>query len=93
MGRIFASIVEDSLGWHESVCGNSHAEQVGARWGKRDYQHDRNAWHQNGYDAFLVELAKYGLSRADLAANLNWFSKVAADIAGNMSLVEGHSIV
>ncbi|WP_156504564.1 DUF1989 domain-containing protein, partial [Oleiphilus sp. HI0066] len=24
MGRIFASIVEDSLGWHESVCGNSH---------------------------------------------------------------------
>ena len=25
MGRIFASIVEDDLGWHESVCGNSNA--------------------------------------------------------------------
>ena len=25
MGRIFASIVEDSVGWHETVCGNSDA--------------------------------------------------------------------
>lgn len=92
MGRIFASIVEDSLGWHETVCGNSHADQVAARWGKRDYQHDRNSWHQNGYDAFLVELAKYGLSRADTAANINWFSKVGTDAEGNMKLAEGHSV-
>jgi len=91
MGRIFASIVEDSLGWHETVCGNSHPELVAERWGKRDYQHDRNAWHQNGHDAFLVELAKYGLGRADLAANLNLFSKVTSDAAGNLQLVEGHS--
>ncbi|MBR9885783.1 MAG: urea carboxylase-associated family protein [Oceanospirillales bacterium] len=91
MGRIFASIVEDSLGWHETVCGNSHADQVAARWGKRDYQNDRNDWHQNGYDAFLVELAKYGLGRADTAANINWFSKVGTDAEGNMALVEGHS--
>ncbi len=91
MGRIFASIVDDSLGWHETVCGNSHAEQVSARWGRRDYQHDRNDWHQNGYDAFLVELAKYGLGRADMAANINWFSKVATDAQGQMRLAEGHS--
>ena len=91
MGRIFASIVEDSLGWHESVCGNSHADQVAARWGKRDYQGDRNDWHQNGYDAFLVELAKYGLTRADMAANINWFSKVATDAEGNMALEQAHS--
>src|SRR5690554_3934808 len=91
MGRIFASIVEDSLGWHETVCGNSHAEHVAARWGKRDYQHDRNDWHQNGHDAFLVELAKYGLGPADMAANINWFSKVATDANGNLTLVEDHS--
>ncbi|PXF31260.1 urea carboxylase [Pokkaliibacter plantistimulans] len=86
MGRIFCSITADSFGWHDSVCGNSHAEQVAAQWGRRDYQKVRNDWHQNGYDAFLVELAKYGLSRADLAANLNLFSKVISDEAGNLAL-------
>jgi urea carboxylase-associated protein 2 len=91
MGHIFASVVEDSLGWHETVCGNSNAQQVAERWGKRDYQLQRNDWHQNGRDAFLVELAKYGLGKADMAANINWFSKVATDQAGNMRLVEQHS--
>jgi urea carboxylase-associated protein 2 len=92
MGRIFASIVEDSLGWHETVCGNSHSAHIAERWGKRDYQNDRNDWHQNGYDAFLVELAKYGLGRADIAANINWFSKVATDADGNMNLDGDHSV-
>ena len=91
MGRIFASIVEDDLGWHETVCGNINAELVGRRWGTRDYQNHRNHWHQNGEDAFLVELAKYGLGRADIAANLNLFSKVTTDGRGNMHLAEGHS--
>lgn len=91
MGRIFASIVDDSLGWHETVCGNIRADQVARRWGARNYQQDRNHWHQNGHDAFLVELAKYGLGRADLAANANWFSKVATDSDGNLALVAGHS--
>ena len=91
MGRIFASIVEDDLGWHESVCGNINGDQVEKRWGKRDYQSDRNAWHQNGHDAFLVELAKYGLTRADMAANINWFSKVTADESGVLMLEQEHS--
>ena len=91
MGRIFASIVEDSLGWHETVCGNSHAEHVAAQWGGRDYQAERNDWHQNGHDAFLVELAKYGLGAADMAANINWFSRVATDASGNLRLLQNHS--
>ncbi|KAA0875436.1 urea amidolyase associated protein UAAP1 [Nitrincola tapanii] len=91
MGRIFASIIEDSLGWHDTTFGNSHAESVAARWGQRDYQQDRNAWHQNGQDAFLVELAKYGLNRADLAANINWFSKVISDEAGEITWCAEHS--
>lgn len=91
MGRTMASIMEDSVGWHETVCGNSHADQVAQRWGKRDYQNDRNDWHQNGTDAFLVELAKYGLGRADLPANINWFSRVFTDAEGNMQLDESNS--
>lgn len=91
MGRIFASVVEDSLGWHETVSGNSHANHIAEKWGARNYQNDRNEWHQNGLDAFLVELAKYGLSAADMAANLNWFSKVVVDEQGGLSLDGKHS--
>ena len=43
---------------------------------RRSYQTHRNDWQQNGHDSFLVEAAKYGLGRRDLAANVNWFSKV-----------------
>ncbi len=91
MGRIFASIIEDHSvngegNWHDTVCGNSTTKTVEERWGKRDYQKDRNQWLQNGYDAFLVELAKYGLGRADMASNINWFSKVIADDSGNITL-------
>ena len=86
MGRVFCSITEDSFGWHESVCGNSHASHVEARWGKRDYQNQRNRWLQNGYDSFLVELAKYGLTERDMASNINIFSKVSSDETGNLAL-------
>lgn len=88
MGRIFASIVEDDFGWHESVCGNSHASHISERWGARNYQVDSNNWKQNGYDSFLVELAKYDLGRRALAANINFFSKVSADNEGNLALTE-----
>ena len=91
MGRIFASITEDHSAngegnWHDTICGNSNAEQVEKQFGKRDYQKDRNSWLQNGSDAFLTELAKYGLGRADMASNINWFSKVIADDNGNITL-------
>ncbi len=86
MGRIFCSIIEDDFGWHDSVCGNTHASHVEERWGKRDYQNDRNTWHQNGYDSFLVELAKYGLTKRQMAANVNFFSEVSADADGQLKL-------
>ncbi len=102
MGRIFASIVEEHSAnnvpsWHDSICGNSTAEQITQQFGARDYQADRNQWLQNGTDAFLVELAKYGLGRADMASNINWFSKVIADDLGNIQLdinnqCEGNSV-
>ena len=86
MGRIFASIIADDSHWHDTVCGNSNAVLIEKKWGKRDYQTQRNDWLQNGYDAFLVELAKYGLGPVDMAANINWFSKVVSDDAGNIQL-------
>ena len=56
------------------------------KWGETSYQANRNDWQQNGYDSFLVEAAKYGLGRRDLAANVNWFSKVVVADDGAMAL-------
>jgi urea carboxylase-associated protein 2 len=84
MGRIFCSIVEDTHGWHDTVCGNSTRALIAERWGEKSYQAFRNEWTQNGHDAFLVEAGKYGLGRRDLAANVNWFSKVAVADDGRM---------
>jgi len=91
MGRIFCSIVEDTVGWHETVCGNTTKELVEKKWGGRTYQEFHNDWNQNGYDSFLVELAKYGLGGRDMAANLNLFSKVETDNEGTMRYVPGNS--
>lgn len=91
MGRIYASIIEDAIGWHDTVCGNSHASHITEKWGRRDYQSDHNGWMQNGTDAFLVEMAKYGLTQADSVSNINWFSKITVDAEGNMSLSESNS--
>ncbi|MFT6093422.1 MAG: urea carboxylase-associated protein 2 [Pseudohongiellaceae bacterium] len=86
MGRVFASIIEDSFGWHETVCGNSHRKHIESRWGTRHYQSQRNEWLQNGFDAFLVELTKYRLKKQDLAANLNLFSEVSTNAQGQLRL-------
>ena len=86
MGRIFASIIDDSFGWHDTVCGNSHPQHIESRWGRRNYQEQRNEWLQNGFDAFLVELTKYRLNKQDLAANLNLFSEVSSDSDGQLQL-------
>jgi urea carboxylase-associated protein 2 len=86
MGRIFCSIVADSFGWHDTICGNSTKASVANKWGETSYQKERNDWRQNGHDSFLVEAAKYGLGRRDLPANVNWFSKVVVDDDGALSL-------
>jgi uncharacterized protein len=82
MGRIFCSIVADTHGWHDTVCGNTTKNIVARKWGEAAYQTHRNERHQNGFDSLLVEAAKYGMKRRDLAANVNWFSKVAVDENG-----------
>jgi len=86
MGRIFCSIVADSFGWHDTVCGNSIKASVSLRWGEHSYQDYRNEWYQNGRDSLLIEGAKYGLGPRDLPANANWFSKTVAADDGSLSL-------
>ncbi|QCF27051.1 urea carboxylase-associated family protein [Hydrocarboniclastica marina] len=91
MGRVFASITRDDLGWHDTVSGTSNADLVARRWGEKTYQQAHNHYHRNGLTSFLNELAKFGLGKKDLTANLNWFSKVQTDDDGNMRFVPEHS--
>ena len=91
MGRIFCSIVDDTVGWHETVCGNTTKQIVKEKWGEKNYQEYRNDWNQNGQNSFLVELAKYGLGKKDMAANLNLFSAVGVDDEGNLKYLENNS--
>lgn len=91
MGRIFASITQDDLGWHDSVGGNLMRHHlVGKGWQPVSYQQAHNDWTLTGHDAFLVELAKYGLGRRDLAANLNLFSRVESDDTGRLRYITDH---
>ncbi len=91
MGRMFASITADSVGWHDTVCGAGDAESVLTKYGRKTFQEARNEFHRNARDCFLIELAKWGLGERDLMPNLNWFSKVVADDAGKLSFVPGNS--
>lgn len=91
MGRIFCSVVGDSLGWHDAVGGNLSDAALHRKWGEVSYQDKHNDWQISGEHAFLVELAKHGMNRRDLAANMNWFSCVKVDDAGNTRFVPGHS--
>ncbi len=91
MGRIFCSIVHDDLGWHDAAGGTCNEGLVAQKWGVQEYQSARNDFYRNGRDSFLIELAKYGLSRRDLCGNVNWFSQVQVGGAGELNLVRGHS--
>lgn len=84
MGRVFASIVEDDFGWHDTVCGTLSEKTLKEKYAVRSYQDCHNQWTLSGEHSFLTELAKYGLTERDMAANLNLFSKVTADEDGNL---------
>ena len=84
MGRIFCSIIDDSVGWHDTVAGNLTDANMKKRWGVKSYQEFANNWTLSGEHSFQVELAKHGLGKRDLAANVNWFSRVYTDDAGNI---------
>lgn len=91
MGRILCSIVGDTVGWHDTICGLSNADEVRRRFGATRYQEQRNDRYRNGMDSMLVELARHGLGLRDIVANVNFFSKVVAQADGTLQFVPGNS--
>ena len=91
MGRILCSIVEDKVGWHDPLGGTSNSKLVEKKYGASRYQEQRNDYHKNGRDSFLIEMAKWGLGPRDLTANVNFFSRVDVAEDGSMSFAPGNS--
>jgi urea carboxylase-associated protein 2 len=93
MGHALASIVDDTLGWHDPLSGHLTAAHVRAKYGEHTYQDYRNDWYRNAHDNFLVELQKHGLGLRDLVASVNFFGKVTADDEGVLTFTENHAPV
>jgi hypothetical protein len=91
MGRVLCSVTDDSVGWHDPIAGCSNAPLVAEKYGDGSYQECRNDWHQNSRECFLIELAKWGLGPRDLAANVNFFSRVDVAEDGSLSYHSGNS--
>ncbi len=91
MGRVLLSVLNDTCGWHDPIGGVSLPEEALLKYGKMSYQEHRNDYVRNGFDSLLAEIAKYGMSRRDFHAGVNFFSRIRVDSDGDMSLVEGNS--
>lgn len=91
MGRVMMSITRDDCGWHDAICGTTDASMIEAQYGDLDFQVARNEYRRNGRDGLLVELGRWGLSRRDLVANVNFFSKIVPANDGSLEFVAGHS--
>lgn len=91
MGRALLSITADTVGWHDPLGGHGNAALLKAKYGVATYQEKRNDWYRNAHDNFLIELAKHGLGKRDLVANVNFFSRLDVDAEGKMKFHPAHS--
>lgn len=90
-GRVMASIVEDSVGWHDSLCGHTTRVLTDERYGYRSYQEYRNNFFRSGEENFVIELMRNGMSESDIVPCLNLFSKVIVEDDGSMHYIDGNS--
>lgn len=87
-GRVLAAIVEDSIGWHDTIAGVTTREITDGKYGRTDYQHMGNDWLRSSYENFMIELACNGLKPRDFVPPVNLFSKVWCDGEGDMHCSE-----
>lgn len=74
MGRVLATLVEDTSGEHDALCGCSTRADGEGAWTSTP----------NGRDLLCLGLAKHGLSRRDLPPNVNLFVSVRVDDDGSL---------
>jgi urea carboxylase-associated protein 2 len=89
-GRVMASNVADTLGWHDTIAGYTTRAFTDETYGVTRYQELRNDWLRSGQENFAMELVRNGLGVKDLVSPVNLFSKVSCDEEGNMHFHPGH---
>jgi uncharacterized protein len=83
MGNVLFTVVEDTCGGHDTIGGCCSRESNFARYGVKEGPNCR--------DNFLSGLAKFGLGKKDIVANLNFFMHVPITPDGGMAIVQGLS--
>ncbi|HEY7071052.1 MAG TPA: urea amidolyase associated protein UAAP1 [Acidimicrobiales bacterium] len=78
MGRVLATLVEDTCACHDTFTGTSNRLDNARRYG--------SAPAPAGRDRFVVALAKHGLAERDVAPNLNLFTGVRIEPDGALTL-------
>lgn len=81
MGRVLASITEDSCGAHDTLLGGSTAQSNRERYGETLLRNTR--------DNFVLAAGKHGLSRRDLAPCITFFAPVRTDGEGRFHWQDG----
>ncbi|MBX9710238.1 MAG: DUF1989 domain-containing protein [Xanthobacteraceae bacterium] len=84
-GRVMARVTADSCGSHDTCAGACSCESNTVRFG-----HDTKYLHACR-ENFIIEAAKYGLTKRDIVPNLNFFMNVPFDTNGNFTVVDGVS--
>jgi urea carboxylase-associated protein 2 len=72
MGRVLASLFEDTAGTHDAFCGASNQASNARKYGD-GFNHGA---HPNARDRFSLGVAKFGLGRKDIHPCLNLFKDV-----------------
>jgi len=79
MGRVLASVIEDTCGWHDPLCGHGRQSDVDARYGRTRFATDRNAVRRGARGQLVLELARHRLGARRLAATISRSAKVTVD--------------
>jgi hypothetical protein len=81
MGRVLLSIVRDTSGRHDALCGASNARANAERYGEGDVSGPCPSVR----DRLLLALARHGLGKRDICPNVNLFKRVDVDAHGALS--------
>jgi urea carboxylase-associated protein 1 len=84
-GNPLLTVIADTCGSHDTCAGACSCESNTVRFG----QHTRHmhACREN----FLLELGRYGMTKRDIVANVNFFMNVPISPDGEVTIVDGLS--
>jgi urea carboxylase-associated protein 2 len=90
MGRVLASVIGDTCGFHDAVAGGSTRTLDDAKYGPDPVR-------RNTAENFLLAAGKHGMDARDLGPCITFFAPVVTDDAGNFhwqgeALAPGHHV-